>query len=486
MATFIIPAAGRATRLRPITSNVSKAMVTVGGKPTIAHVLDHIGVGHEVIIVEGQFDDLRNFVKPRYPYVKFVQQDVQRGELDAAAVGLGVAKGKGPVVIWNGDTIVEDEFEYDVDGPLVQDVEDQSPWLMTDGKQFFDKPTSNIGPGFAACVGVFRFKDAAKLRNACALSFSGGCYNIIGAFNLYRPEDKRWQIDHVERWYDVGNLDNYHRARAELMTNTGRSFNDISVDTYYNTVTKVGRTLEASDKIDAEALWYTSLRGKQRLFAPQLINHEHGMIVLSLEPGTTVAELLLYHDLPVRSWVTILSKIFDVMHEVFYEPFLPWPDSLEYMWIDKNVERVKEYAPEFIPFVERVGRELVESAHYSRTIHGDLATHNVLYDAFTGKLTLIDPRGSFLRVGTEGDQQYDICKLWEDIYWGLTQNLAGRRTVVIDPIVPLEQLTKQYGYDVDLMKAGGLLLLLTAVPFHEDNPLAQQTFIDTARRTILD
>lgn len=466
-------------------------MVPVNGRPTISYILDRISIANEVIIIDGELDDIRRFVMPRYPNVQFVRQHEQKGDLHAAYQGLLASKGHGPIVVWFGDTIIDENFMVNnIDGPLVKSVKDPSLWLMTNGRTFVEKPKTSISDDFVACVGVYRFMDRQKFDVACQQAFEQGQYNMIGALTNYVPESQPyWSCHHVARWFDVGNLETYHQTRAEMLKKASREFNELSVDTFYNVLTKRAIKEDHVQKIADEANWYRSLDAKQRLFAPSLVDTQQGELTITFEAGIPLNELLIWDDLPIHTWKTILNKLFDVMHDVFYSYnyiFQEQDEYLHHMWIDKNVKRVQEYAPDLIPWVEKTGKRLVLNAKWSRIIHGDLHTANIIYEPFTGQLKLVDPRGFFGVSTPSGDVQYDICKLWEDLYWGFTAKLAHQEVQRSDVSTHLRNLTKARGYDVDLMRDGGLLLLLTAVPFHSDDPEVQERFIETARRVIVD
>jgi UTP-glucose-1-phosphate uridylyltransferase len=58
---LVIPAAGAATRLRPLSSYTSKAMVRVNGKPCIDYILEHANRMTnvaQVVVVDGKYDDM--------------------------------------------------------------------------------------------------------------------------------------------------------------------------------------------------------------------------------------------------------------------------------------------------------------------------------------------------------------------------------------------------------------------------------------------
>jgi len=90
MINLIIPAAGAATRLKPLSSNMSKIMVRINGKPCLDYILEKVkqlSELNEVIIVDGIFDDIRSYCEIKYPFVKFIKQHDLRGPRDAIKLG---------------------------------------------------------------------------------------------------------------------------------------------------------------------------------------------------------------------------------------------------------------------------------------------------------------------------------------------------------------------------------------------------------------
>jgi len=64
--TAMVMAAGHGTRMRPLTNDRSKAMVEVGGKSLIDHMLDRLvefGVERAVVNVHAHADHLETHLK---------------------------------------------------------------------------------------------------------------------------------------------------------------------------------------------------------------------------------------------------------------------------------------------------------------------------------------------------------------------------------------------------------------------------------------
>ena len=67
---LIIPAAGEATRLKPLSNNMSKIMVRVNGKPCLDYIIEQakkLADVQEIVIVDGKFDDVREYCSKKYP-----------------------------------------------------------------------------------------------------------------------------------------------------------------------------------------------------------------------------------------------------------------------------------------------------------------------------------------------------------------------------------------------------------------------------------
>ena len=108
--TAMVMAAGHGTRMRPLTDDRSKAMVEVGGKPLIDHMLDRLqdaGIRKAVVNVHAHADHLEAHLNKRETGPEIIISD-ERGEL--LETGGGVVKalpllGSGPILICNIDAV---------------------------------------------------------------------------------------------------------------------------------------------------------------------------------------------------------------------------------------------------------------------------------------------------------------------------------------------------------------------------------------------
>lgn len=107
--TAMVLAAGLGTRLRPLTLDRPKALVTVGGRALIDHMIDRLaaaGVDRVVVNVHAFADDLEAHVRRRTD-VEVVVSDERAAPLETAG-GLKAARhmlGDSPILVANIDSV---------------------------------------------------------------------------------------------------------------------------------------------------------------------------------------------------------------------------------------------------------------------------------------------------------------------------------------------------------------------------------------------
>lgn len=487
MINIVIPAAGEATRLRPLTSNCSKAMVRVHGKPTIEYIVESIYKNTpdvaEIVVVDGKYDDIREWAaKSKYTNIRCVKQGSLNGPRDAIFKGIDALKDETlPLVVWLGDAIILDEdLPLGADFLLTRKVEDHFAWCMWDGKDFFNKPTESI-PNAVALVGLYSFSDGTGASYAFENAKE---YDISFALEKYtRATGKEFERIETSKWYDIGDIASYHRTCAEFLTFKTRAFNSFMYDSDLNVVTKVPNyTNEFAVKtIKNEKAWYASLNSRQRMFVPKVLEDDYGLS-LSYESGTLLSDLFIHEDISNSTIDYLIEKVVLSVHDYFHErPSLDFLEGFgknaKKMWIDKTKERLLKtfmHEPEY-KFYSDVAERCMKVAEPVQAMHGDLHFGNVLYNPYNDAIVLLDPRGEYGdHIGCGGDDMYDLCKLSHDLYHGynsLFQNKSYPKYVresfekVIRRYYP-----NRYQEIID----GGALLIATCIPLHYESSERQQ------------
>lgn len=509
MRSIIIPAAGLASRMKPLSRGISKAMIPVNGRPLISYVIEQIFLEqdvNEVVIVENEIKDIQEFVSRVYKDlpIKCVQQGEKLGPLHAISIGhSALEKADNEITIWLGDTICLDSLPYGKDFLAVYGVEDPHRWCLVDEDGIlYDKPDSEVSTN-NALIGIYNFVNREKFDKAIVAGMKKpqhkGEHQIAGLLEAYMKRGPMSLVK-VKEWYDCGELNTYYESKARLLQRTARTFNKIEVNTFYGTVTKSSTDAAKQYKIECEKNWFQGLKEHQSLFCPRILESEEGVLKMTLEPGTPLNEVLVYDNLRKDIWHDIIRKILKVHHDVFYG--YEYGDLLRTeqreacfkAYFLKNDTRMAEisdmfgHMAEVTEFVESTSLELCRYPIWSACMHGDSHLGNIIYDPHSGNLKFVDPRGSFGGLlGNQGDLRYDMAKLLQDFYCGYAMIMANRYTWKTDEEVEidwapgtedlsefLEAELKGHGYDVKILKRLAIVLLITAIPFHSDSFERQQ------------
>jgi len=209
-----------------------------------------------------------------------------------------------------------------------------------------------------------------------------------------------------------------------------------------------------TDKLRDEVDWYRLLPADLRDLAPVVLGNGlgrrgfrllPGWYEMTLVPGPTMDELWVLGDHPREFWEAAfesLGSVLDRLHaherQDAHDPAAAQRD----MYVNKTLERVALLQPAAgvtlpsslwtgprlggkpLPGLKRVEETLAETYRRSRLaapraqtlIHGDFHLGNLFYAPSTGKIVVIDPRGSFAsRRGVHGDPAYDDLKLGHSI-----------------------------------------------------------------------
>jgi GTP:adenosylcobinamide-phosphate guanylyltransferase len=481
---LIIPAAGAATRLRPLSSNTSKVMVRVNGKPCLDYILEHASKNaelSEIVIVDGQFNDIREYCSKRHPNVKFVNQPSLNGPRDAIALGMNALDDPTkPVIVWLGDAIIlEENLPLGTDFLLCKEVDNQSAWCMWDGEKYYNKPSGVINNA-VALVGLYSFKNGKNAQNA---------FNCVDLYDISYALEVYGKYERVvtNLWYDIGDLPTYYKTCAELLNLKSRAFNNISYDADLCTITK---TPDYHDPISVETLhnertWYNNLTPEQSLFVPRVLPSKTNL-TMSYESGTLLSDLMLYEDLSESAWEYIIDKVFRIKLKYFNnqcdEPSFihNFYDYSKRIWLDKTRDRLDNttFKESYVCKLKEIAVNTYRQTKPISGMHGDLHFGNILYNQQTDQIKLIDPRGEYgHHVGTCGDNLYDFAKLAHDLYHGygaMVNNTAPNE--VVKKI--FKRKLKEYDLPVDIIIDAGVLLIATCIPLHYDDKNRQKRFKD--------
>jgi glucose-1-phosphate thymidylyltransferase len=222
----LIPAAGKGTRMRPLTHTLPKAMLPVAGKPTIFHIIDRAvraGVKDFVIITGYLRELMESEILAAYSNlnIEFVEQKEQLGLGHAIYMAGSKFKTADSMLLIYGDTLFEGDIEtmmqaknpvigvFEVEDPRRFGVIEKGPGHTI--SNLVEKPEKFVSN--LAIPGVNFFPSAGELFAALEHIVKNNIrtkneYQATDAFQYMLREKGTiftWQI--LSAWDDAGTLE---------------------------------------------------------------------------------------------------------------------------------------------------------------------------------------------------------------------------------------------------------------------------------------
>ncbi|MFC1509862.1 sugar phosphate nucleotidyltransferase [Candidatus Omnitrophota bacterium] len=217
----VIPIAGSGTRLRPLTHSKPKALLHVGTKPIIAHIVESLlslGCKKLVLIVSHESINISEYLKKKYHNisVESVLQEERLGLGHAVSLTRQFVSGEEMIILY-GDTIIDGNLTGLLDNSAdavitVKEVDDPRRFGVVNVengyiRKFIEKPEnpqSNL-----AIVGLNYFKSSDALFDCIEEIIAGnvmtkGEYQITDAFQLMLEHGGLFKSYPVDGWFDCG------------------------------------------------------------------------------------------------------------------------------------------------------------------------------------------------------------------------------------------------------------------------------------------
>jgi glucose-1-phosphate thymidylyltransferase len=231
----MILTAGLGTRLRPHTYSKPKPLVSVAGKPVLAHIIDDLLDLQidELICVTGYLgDQIERFLRERYTMpLRFLVQQEMRGQADAIHLASDVADG--PMLIVFGDGLVGIDKAHLNTNPAegiiyCQEVEDPSRFgvaVVDDDRRItrlVEKPSTPVSN--LAVVGFYYLPEARRLMDAIDHMIehniqTKGEYYLADALQIMLERGEVLKAETVSMWRDCGTIDALLDTNRYLLEN---------------------------------------------------------------------------------------------------------------------------------------------------------------------------------------------------------------------------------------------------------------------------
>lgn len=483
--TAIILAAGvNSAWMSAVTATRCPAMVPVSGRPVVHWTLDYLrrqGLRRAILGVRPEEHRLPRFVRQAFGKtcdIRFETITEDRGPGYTLLCCLRRVAAGSPVLVVLGDTIFrfgEEEGIFSRNLVLTAEAPDAARWCLADVdatgrvRRLVDKPAENPG-NWPALIGVYYFcdKDPAERALEAKAVRARESLQISDALRPYFESDQggpELYAREAGQWLDCGNPDFLSSSRRRLLE--ARDFNEITLDSVRGTITKRSRNTE---KFIDEINYYRLLPQDVAVFFPRLlsfsISPSDPSVTMEYYGYSTLSEKWVFEELDARHWREIFELLSKVL-ECFAEHPMPVSgEVLTDIYWGKTLSRIGTFRGQSESFRELVDREKVLlngrtlqgwpmlqrqmedklpgilGTARGGLIHGDFCFSNILYDPVSHLIKLIDPRGSFGRVGIYGDVQYDMAKLMH--------SLEGGYDFIVQDMFELTEGTDGYGLSLFL------------------------------------
>jgi hypothetical protein len=364
-----------------------------------------------------------------------------------------IGVGQHPVHILHGDTLVEDVAFDVIDAVAIADPADGYAWAEVrteDGHVVSMETVRGVDAARPCPVACGYFACGNALALVRCIARAGG--DFVGGFSGYCGEHDVVALP-VSRWYDFGHVQTFFRSRRAVAT--ARAFNTLRIDARV-----VRKSSADADKIRAEAEWLLAAPAVLRPYCARLIDHGtdsngDAWYETEYEYLPSLAELFVYGANARATWVAVMASCEEFLRTcaALHDPDAraeSGDGALAALTVVKTQTRLERFAAETgfdidgptwfdgrpLPSLRAIGAALpgfidLASGRAACVMHGDFCFSNILYNARTRRIRVIDPRGSAVpgQPGLFGDSRYDLGKLAHSAIGRYDQIVAGRCSV---------------------------------------------------------
>ncbi|MBM01519.1 MAG: glucose-1-phosphate thymidylyltransferase [Chloroflexi bacterium] len=243
----LILAAGKGTRLKPVTDKICKPLLPLRGKPTILYILNELEkinikeVG--IVVSQENHDEILNFMRNEFKNNFKFHLIIQKEQLGVAHAVQSAQSfiGKDNFLLYLGDNLFEfglsqvyQEFKKNNATTIaLKQVKDASRFgvaIINGGNlvmKIVEKPKNP--PSKYAVTGIYCFtNEIFKSIEKINLSQRGE-YEITDAIQSLILEGKKVYSKIIDGWWiDTGNLNDFLKANREIYTNTSSNRSNFS------------------------------------------------------------------------------------------------------------------------------------------------------------------------------------------------------------------------------------------------------------------
>lgn len=424
----LIASAGLGNRLKGMTKNVNKALISVAHKPAISYIIEKFDEKIEFVIPVGyKAKTVKDYLTLAYPNRKFTFIDVDLFEGEGSGLGYSIMKCakelQCPFIFSSNDTIVLEDIKAPTHNWMGQSqTEDNSQYrtIKSEKRNVIEIcPKGTIGDvkAYIGLAGIFNYEEFWK---AMQNGKNQGSIEIGESYGLRFLIEK--EIEAIDfTWFDTGNITALNKTREYFKKNMNVNILEKEEEAIWFVDDKVIKFSTDENFINDRVERAKTLDG----FIPRITNSTFNMYsynnvkgeVFSKNP--TVSTFKYYLDWMDKFWI---RKELDKNQEKDFKAICM------NFYRDKTYQRVKQYfttfeqidsheiingekVPKIFELLNQIDWDELSNGIASR-FHGDLHFENILINEESqSPFTLLDWRQNFGGLMSYGDIYYDLGKL---------------------------------------------------------------------------
>jgi choline kinase/aminoglycoside phosphotransferase len=486
---ILLTTSGIGSRLGELTTFTNKALVRVGDKPAISHILDNYSDDIEIVVTLGYYGQhIYDFLNLVYPNKKFTFVKVSKFEGEGSSQGLSMLEASShlqcPFIFNACDTIISEHIPepnynwvfgyHELDNDQYRTIEKQGSKFI----KFRDKGAALPNAKDLSYIGLCGVNDFESFWEKLKPESESDCH----AINEMSEDGCDFKVLECKTWLDIGNTSKLSTTRASVESEI--EVLDKPEENIYlinNSIVKFFHDENISNKRVSRA---NKLKG----LVPDITEHKNNFYKYKKVEGQSFAKTI--NEEKLKSFLKWCSD--DLWKprsssQVFIE-------ACRDFYFKKTTERIAklekatgiEDKEEVInnTYCQPVKKILVDLDKYKLTegipckFHGDCVPDNIIEK--DGKFTLIDWRQEF-GGGEVGDVYYDLAKLNHGLtfdiassnYYKVNFNKEGVEVDIFrsDKLARCREVLydflREYNYDIKKVEILTSLIWINMAPLHE-------------------
>lgn len=424
----LIASAGLGNRLKGMTKNINKALISVAHKPAISYIIEKFDADIEIVIAVGYKSNLiKDYIALAYPERKITFVDVDKFEGEGSGLGYSIMKCEKhlqcPFIFSSNDTIVLEDIKPPTFNWMGQtDLEDNSQYrsIVSKNNQVKEIRAKNYKGDSKAYIGLSGIFNYKEFWHSMKSGINEGSIKIGESFGLRSliPYDMSL-FDFT--WFDTGNIDQLNKTREFFSKNNNYNilekeeeaiwFQQDNVIKFSIDKSFIKNRVARSNSLDKYIP--NIISSSQNMFAYKKIEGD----VFSQSP--TVINLKFFLNWIEEFWhqkelnKTQEKDFFSICDKFYREKTHKrvklFFTELERFDVEENINGI--HTPKVFDLLDKVNWVSLSEGIPVR-FHGDLHFENILINKNSDQpFSLLDWRQDFGGNMEYGDIYYDLAKL---------------------------------------------------------------------------